>query len=103
MQGKVIQFFSFVEEGPGIEHSGGQLGGMEGGTWITKGSYHRQGRLIFTTSHRLTVSLLSLCALSVSGEPLPISIGLPGDGRHENKGSSWSHGDGIGISLIGPA
>ncbi len=44
LPGKVSQLISFVEEGTGIEHSEGQLGsywpptGIEGGTWIIKGS-----------------------------------------------------------------
>ncbi len=44
--GKVSQFISFVEEGTDIEHSEDHLGGywsptaMEGGAWLTKGSYH---------------------------------------------------------------
>ncbi len=45
--GKVSQFLSFVEKRTGIEPSEDQLGsnwsppGMDGGTWITKGSCQR--------------------------------------------------------------
>ncbi len=46
-QGKASPSIDFVEEDNDIEYSEGHLGGywsptgMEGGTWIAKGSYHR--------------------------------------------------------------
>ncbi len=47
----------------------------------------------------LTFSPLSLCALSVPGVPLPISVFPSGHGQHEIKYSGGRPGDGGGIAL----